>query len=97
MIWGDAKEIEREYIYFEHEGNAALRIGNWKILYVKTGEPKGHVPAPQSVGTSGWSFYDLSKDRCEQNDLAEKHPERLADMVVRWKELHKSFREQAER
>lgn len=90
-------KIEREYIYFSHEGNAALRIGDWKILYTKTGEPKGHLPAEKSEGIAGWSLFNLAADRCEQVDLAEKYPERLVEMVVRWKELNGSFLEKAER
>ena len=95
-IQGTEKRIERDYIYFEHEGNGALRIGDWKILYTKTGEPKEHAAAPQSTGTLAWSLYNLADDRSEQNDLADKNPERLAEMVARWRELNKTFREQAE-
>ncbi len=95
-ILGTIKEADRDDVYFEHEGNAALRCGDWKILYTKTGEPKEAVFADKSDGTAGWSLYDLSTDRCEQNDLAAKHPEKLVQMVVRWKELNKTFRKQAE-
>ena len=91
-IQGDEKPIERDYIYFEHEGNGALRIGVWKILYTKTGEPREHVAVPQSTGTSGWSLYNLAVDRCEQNDLAETQPARVVEMVARWHELNQRFR-----
>ena len=91
----DQSVIDRESLYFSHEGNAALRMGDWKITYTKTGEEKGHVPAEQSKDTNGWSLYHLADDRCEQIDLAEQTPERLAEMVAKWKALHQSFKEQA--
>jgi arylsulfatase len=28
----DGQELEREAIYWEHEGNRAIRIGNWKLV-----------------------------------------------------------------
>jgi len=92
----DAENItlERNAIYFEHEGNAALRWGDWKCVYTKTGEPPEHVAAANSQGTNGWALYNMKLDRGEQNDLAESQPERLAEMVAHWRELNRTFREQ---
>ena len=95
-IRGAEQPVERDYIFFTHEGNGALRMGDWKILYTKTGESKEHVPAEQNDGTEGWSLYDLSTDRCEQNDLAAKQPEKLTEAVEKWKRLKELFRKQAE-
>jgi len=94
-IRGADKNVERDYIYFHHSGNAALRVGNWKILYTKTGEPNSHVQAEQSTGTSGWSLYDMSTDRCEQVDLADKQPEKLSEMLKQWREFNQTFNDQA--
>jgi arylsulfatase A-like enzyme len=75
-------ELDREYLYFRHAGNRALRTGNWKIV--------------SRVGNEGrWELYDLSIDRCEQNDLCDEHPERLSTMVARWEELDSLFQRQA--
>ncbi len=86
--------LERGAIYFEHEGNAALRRGDWKCVYTRTGEPKERVGAANSEGTTGWALYNMKLDRGEQNDLAETEPERLAEMVSQWRELNRTFREQ---
>jgi len=91
-----AERVKRDYIFFSHEGNGALRFGDWKALYTKTGEPKERPRAEESDGTVGWSLYDLTTDRCEQNDLASQNPEKLLEGVERWKQLHESFRKQAE-
>ena len=95
-IRGDDRPVERDYVFFAHEGNAALRFGDWKVLYTKTGEPREHPPVEGNSGTAGWSLYDLTNDRCEQNDLASRNSEKLLEGVERWRRLNESFRKQAE-
>lgn len=62
--------IERDAIYWEHEGNRAVRIGDWKLV------AKG--PAAR------WELYDLKADRTETDDLSGQHPERVRDMTAKW-------------
>jgi arylsulfatase len=61
----DNKPIERKAIYWEHEGNRAVRLGKWKLV---------------SRHPEDWELYDLEADRTELNDLAERYPEKLAGM-----------------
>lgn len=61
------KPIEREALYWEHEGNRAVRVGDWKLV-AKHGKP--------------WELYDLSRDRTESNNLAAKFPDRAAQMAA---------------
>jgi arylsulfatase len=65
------KTINRENpIYWEHEGNRAIRIGKWKLV---------------AKGANGaWELYDLDADRSELNDLNEKHPQRAKEMANQW-------------
>ena len=65
------KAIKREDpIYWEHEGNRAIRIGKWKLV---------------AKGANGaWELYDLDADRSELNDLSEKHPQRAKEMADQW-------------
>ena len=57
---------EREApLFWEHEGNAAVRVGNWKLVR--------KYPDP-------WELYDMEADRTEMHDLAGKHPERVTEM-----------------
>ncbi|MDB5347527.1 MAG: atsA 19 [Schlesneria sp.] len=67
--FGDGK-IERDAIYWEHEGNRAIRVGDWKLV------AKGPA-AP-------WELYDLKVDRTETADLAAQHPERVREMTAKW-------------
>ena len=57
-------------IFWEHEGNRAIRIGKWKLV---------------AKGANGnWELYDLDADRSELNDLSEKHPDRTTEMASIW-------------
>jgi len=60
----------KEPIFFEHEGNRAVRDGNWKLV------AKGP--------TGAWELYDMAADRTELHDLAVQHPERVQAMVKQW-------------
>jgi arylsulfatase len=64
------KPIERDAIYWEHEGNRAVRAGKWKLVAKGPG--------------AAWELYDISKDRTEQNDLAAQFPEKLKELVAKW-------------
>ena len=75
VLSGDA-DLERPFLWWLHEGNRALRVGNWKIVAAK-GDP--------------WALYDLSTDRTEQNDLAKQHPDRLETLVKTWNEATEQF------
>lgn len=62
--------IEREALYWEHEGNRAIRIGRWKLV---------------AKGPAGsWELYDMDADRTELHDLAAEQPQRVADMTAKW-------------
>ena len=66
----EGKPIEREAIYWEHEGNRAIRVGRWKLV------AKGP--------TGPWELYDTEADRSELNDLAAKEPDRARQMAAMW-------------
>ncbi len=65
----DGDQPQRPPMFWEHEGNAAVRIGSWKLVR----------KYPQA-----WELYDLTKDRTELNDLAGKHPDRVRDMAAQY-------------
>jgi arylsulfatase len=64
------RPIEREGIYWEHEGNRAVRVGKWKLVAKSPG--------------GKWELYDMEADRTELNDLAAKEPARVQELVGRW-------------
>ena len=66
----EGEPVEREALYWEHEGNRAVRVGRWKLV---------------AKGRRGpWELYDLEVDRAETRDLAGEQPERVAELAARW-------------
>jgi len=67
------KPVKREALYWEHEGNCAIRIGKWKLV------GKG-VLGPEGPRVDRWELYDIDADRSELKNLAQEHPERVKKM-----------------
>ena len=54
-LWSKAMAPERTYCW-EHEGNQAIRKGNWKLV--------------KEFQETYWSLYNLATDPTEMNDLS---------------------------
>ncbi len=63
--------IGHDFLAWEHEGNAALRAGDWKV--VRRG-PQG-----------AWELYSIASDRTELNNLAGQQPERVQALAAQWR------------
>jgi arylsulfatase len=75
--------VERESLWWLHEGNRAIRVGDWKLV---------------SAGKGGaWELYDLAKDRAETKDLAGEMPEKVKELAARWEALTAAHGEVARR
>jgi len=56
-------------LFWEHEGNRAVRDGDWKLV-AKANQP--------------WELYNIAEDRSELHDLAAEHPDRVKAMAAAW-------------
>ena len=61
--------VKRDFLWFYHDGNRAIRVGDWKIV---------------ADYQSPWELYDLSKDRSESHDLAAEMPEKVRELELVW-------------
>lgn len=59
-------------IFWEHEGNRAIRDGKWKLV------AKGP--------TGPWELYDMESDRTELKDLADSQAEKAIELAAKWEE-----------
>ena len=57
-------------LWWQHEGNRAIRVGPWKLVAAGDGSP--------------WELYDLSSDRSETRNLAKDMPERVTALAALW-------------
>jgi len=82
----------REVLTWEHEGNAGVRKGRWKMVrsYLSPWQLTQYPDEGTEPGTQEWELYDIEADRSELHNLAGAHPEIVA-------ELERLYREWAER
>ena len=71
---------EREF-WWAHEGNRALRVGDWKLVAARD---------------TPWELYDLKTDRAEQKDLAAENPDKVRELTELWEQRTKEFQQQAQ-
>lgn len=69
--------VPRDWLYFNHSNNRALRMGDYKIV---------------AAGKDGpWEMYDLRRDRCEQKNLIQEQAPRAEKMAAIWKQADQEF------
>jgi arylsulfatase len=62
--------LERSSIWWQHEGNRALRQGDWKIVAAGNENP--------------WELYDLKTDPTETKNLAQAQPDKVRTLAAAW-------------
>jgi len=56
-------------LFFEHEGNRAVRRGKWKLV---------------ALANRPWELYDEDADRVERKNVAAEHPDLVREMSEQW-------------
>jgi arylsulfatase len=69
--------VRHEDLWWEHAGNRAIRVGDWKLV---------------ATGRDGpWELYDLAADRTESRDLAAQHPAKVEELARLWQHRRDEF------
>jgi arylsulfatase len=68
--------IERDSLWWLHEGHRAIRVGDWKLVAARN-EP--------------WELYNLKTDRAEQHQLAAELPEKVNQLAQLWQQQTDRF------
>ena len=82
-LFGRDGAVKSDTIWFQHEGNRALRAGDWKIVAAGAEAPG--------------ELYNLAEDRAETRNLAAGQPRKLQELVERWEQEMKEYRKWAEK
>jgi len=61
------KAIQRDALFWEHEGNCAIRKGDWKLVRKENKD---------------WELYNIAKDRPELHNLASEKPEMVKQLAA---------------
>ncbi len=66
-------------LWWCHQGNRAIRVGDWKLC-------------ARRRTRDNWELYNLTNDRCEMNNLADKHPDKVKSLEGKWQSIAQRFR-----
>ena len=61
---------------FESNGQRYIQQGDWKMVYLRGGEP--------FIRSGEWQLYNIAEDRGETNDLAQERPEVVDRLLQEW-------------
>ncbi len=76
------ENIARDSLWWLHEGNRAVRVGDWKLVAAKG---------------DAWELYDLKNDRAEQHNLAHELPAKAKELEQVWQKQTDDFSELAKK
>ena len=88
-LTADAASPRKEFLHYSSQGQIeGLRQGDWKLLVQKPNR-RSKNKKPQLM------LFNLSKDLGEKENIADKHPEKLASLLARMKKLDSEITENA--
>lgn len=75
--FGKDVTVQRDYLYFNHSNNRAIRVGDWKLTAAGKDSP--------------WEMYDLRRDRSEQKNVITQNADRAKQMGELWSQVDAGF------
>ncbi len=78
----DPRSARNEPVYWEHEGNRAIRDGRWKLTCYYNEDHEFNVGTGKRTGR--WELYDIQADRTELSNSAETQPGVVRGLLARY-------------
>lgn len=75
--------LDKEFLYWEHEGNRAIRKGKWKLVSRACRWPQDHEEY-DTLPSRFWELYDMEADRTEIYNLASQYPDMVKELSSAW-------------
>jgi arylsulfatase len=69
LFRGGREHVHTDPLFWEHEGNKAVRLGNYKL-----------VQKSEETGSGKWELYNLERDRTEMKDISSEMPGKVTEL-----------------
>jgi len=86
VLTGESERGRKELI-LEATGRTALRKGEWVLIPPYKGPARNERVNIELGNSSDYQLYNLSEDLGERNNLAESHPDKLAEMIASYESI----------
>jgi arylsulfatase len=73
------EKLKERTLYWEHEGNKAIRKGKWKLVMQNPGE---WDRKDKNIGE--WKLYNMKEDRTETKNLSDSYPKIVDELIDEW-------------
>ncbi len=77
------RDLDREALFWEHEGNRAVRMGKWKLVS-KASKNSFIWDQTDELDLEDWELFDMEKDRTEIHSVASTNPDLVKRMASMW-------------
>ena len=91
FLTGQKKSAPHTSLYWRFGPQLALRMGDWKIVKSIGAGVSAENPRAGKATLEGVQLYNLRQDLGEKENLAEKNPEKLRELVAVWESYNRQM------
>jgi len=81
LLGKPSEQRKHEYLYWELGNQQAIRVANWKLRRYYKPDRKAPKNKRATEAVREVELYNLTNDIAEQNNLAKKYPEKVAELI----------------